>query len=99
MNKPNWVCVGCGMWSSRKYSVQRHISKVHDGYSMMVPFTEYIVGRQTGLYLPPKQAASPVSPGIKSRESEKNSPLDTMTSEFWKEMGREAARRNFQRRW
>ena len=25
MNKPNWVCSNCSMWSSRKSSVKRHI--------------------------------------------------------------------------
>jgi hypothetical protein len=86
------------MWSSRKYSVQRHISKVHDGFSMMVPFTEYIVGRQTGLSLPPMRAALTAGPGIKSRGSEKNTLFDTMTSEPWNETAREAARKNFRGR-
>jgi len=66
---------------------------------MMVSFTEYIVGRQTGLYLPPMGADPTIGLGVKSRESEKNTLLDTTMSEFWKEMARQAARRNFQGRW
>jgi hypothetical protein len=65
---------------------------------MMVPFTEYIVGRQTGLSLPPMRAALTAGPGIKSRGSEKNTLFDTMTSEPWNETAREAARKNFRGR-
>jgi hypothetical protein len=99
MNKPNWVCVGCGMWSSRKYSVKRHISNVHNGFSMMVSFTEYVVGRQTGIYLPPIPAAPAVGRDIKSREPYRSAQDRMFSIGFWKEMGRDAARKKIQRRW
>jgi hypothetical protein len=50
--KPNWVCQSCGMWSSRKYSVQRHIDNKHYGYGRVIPYLEYFVGRQSGFYAP-----------------------------------------------
>lgn len=99
MNKPNWVCVECGMWSSRRYSVKQHISNVHNGFSMMVSFTEYVVGRQTGIYRPPIPVAPAVGRDMKSKGSERTGPLDTMFAEFWKEMGRDAARKKIQGRW
>jgi hypothetical protein len=64
----------------------------------MVSFTEYVVGRQTGIYRPPIPAAPAVGRDMKSREPERPGP-DTMFAEFWKEMGRDAARKKIQGRW
>jgi hypothetical protein len=52
MSKPNWACSGCGMYSSRRWSVERHILNLHDGISNVVPFVDYLVGRKSGFYLP-----------------------------------------------
>jgi hypothetical protein len=52
MSKPNWACSGCGMYSSRRWSVERHILNLHNGNSNVVPFVDYLVGRQSGFYLP-----------------------------------------------
>ena len=66
---------------------------------MMVCFTEYIVGRHTGLYLPPMQPDPTVGLNRKSREPEKTTLLDTAIAEFWKEKARQAARKDFQGSW
>ena len=42
----------CGMYSSRRYSVSRHINNVHAGKGSAIPFVEFVVGRRTGHYLP-----------------------------------------------
>jgi hypothetical protein len=52
MSKPNWACSSCGMYSSRRWSVERHILNLHDGISNVVPFVDYLVGRKSGFYLP-----------------------------------------------
>src|SRR5438874_2104853 len=52
MSKPNWSCSACGMYSSRRWSVERHIFNLHNGNSEVVPFVDYLVGRQSGVYLP-----------------------------------------------
>jgi hypothetical protein len=52
MSKPNWACSSCGMYSSRRWSVERHILNLHDGISNVVPFVDYLVGRRSGFYLP-----------------------------------------------
>jgi hypothetical protein len=52
MSKPNWACSGCGMYSSRRWSVERHILNLHDGIGNAVPFVDYLVGRKSGFYLP-----------------------------------------------
>jgi len=52
MSKPNWACSSCGMYSSRRWSVERHIHNLHDGISIVVPFVDYLVGRRSGFYLP-----------------------------------------------
>src|SRR2546423_8374829 len=52
MSKPNWACSGCGMYSSRRWSVERHILNLHDGIGNVVPFADYLVGRKSGFYLP-----------------------------------------------
>jgi hypothetical protein len=62
----------------------------------MVSFTEYLVGRQTGLYLPPMQPTSTVVLNRKSQEPKKTTLFDTTVSEFWKEWARQAARKGFQ---
>ena len=49
--KPKWACASCGMYSSRRYSVKRHIHKFHSGGAILVSFVDYLVGRQSG-YLP-----------------------------------------------
>ncbi len=40
------------MYSSRRYSVQRHIDNLHGGDGTAVPFVEYLAGRTSGKYLP-----------------------------------------------
>jgi hypothetical protein len=93
MEKPNWVCVSCGMWSSRKYSVKRHILTVHGGNSLMVSFIEYVVGRQTGLYRPPFPPAPTVPGYVQSHQSKKTPDvIDKFSEEYWKERAKEKAR-------
>jgi hypothetical protein len=46
----NWACTTCGMYSSRKESVKRHIKKLHSGNAMFVTYTDYLIGRQSGIY-------------------------------------------------
>jgi hypothetical protein len=52
MGKPNWACANCGMYSSRKSSVKRHIQNIHGGNANFVSFIDYLAGRKLGLYLP-----------------------------------------------
>jgi hypothetical protein len=84
--KPNWVCSDCGMWSTRKFSVKRHITTQHKGYAFLVPYIDYLVGRQSGLYPPAAQ------PEYQYKESKK--PHEIFSEEFWKEKARIAARGN-----
>jgi hypothetical protein len=44
-SEPRWACAMCGMYSSRKYSVKRHILNI-------VSFIDYIAGRRQGIYFP-----------------------------------------------
>ncbi|HET7241805.1 MAG TPA: hypothetical protein VFI64_00550 [Nitrososphaeraceae archaeon] len=50
--KANWSCTACGMYSGRRYCVQRHIDNIHKGKANAIPFIEYLVGRREGLYPP-----------------------------------------------
>lgn len=84
--KPKWVCANCGMWSSRKFSVKRHITNQHSGNAFLVPYIDYFVGRQSGLYPPSAQ------PEYQYRE--KKSIYDIFYEEFWKEIARKAASGN-----
>jgi hypothetical protein len=77
------------MWSSRKYSVSRHISTVHGGNGLLVPFMDYLVGRIRGVY---SSGTSSVSP-FNQRKGKRFDPFATSYEEFWKEMGREMARK------
>ena len=83
--KPNGVCSNCGMWSTRKFSVKRHITNLHGGNAYLVAFIDYLVGRQSGRYPPSSQ------PEFQNQE-EKKYGFETFYEEFWKERARIAAR-------
>jgi hypothetical protein len=93
MKKPNWVCSACSMWSNRKFSVKRHIKNQHNGNASLVTFMDYIVGRQSGLYLPPSTSLNS-SQHSNYQNKEKESPLETFTHEYMKEKARLAARKD-----
>ena len=78
--KPRWACAMCGMYSSRKYSVNRPIENLHNGIGNIVSFIDYVAGRRNGIYfLNPipnylfKQTQTP---------SPKTSPLDVMKDQL-----------------
>jgi hypothetical protein len=50
--KANWSCTTCGMYSGRRFCVQRHINNLHAGYGTAIPFVEYLAGRRNGWYPP-----------------------------------------------
>ncbi len=50
--KPRWACAACGMYSSRRSSVKRHVTNIHNGLSFVVPFIDYLAGRRQGVYFP-----------------------------------------------
>jgi hypothetical protein len=55
------------MYSSRRYSVKRHIENIHrGGYANLVPYTDYLIGRKSGIYLPS------VFPPIYEKKQEQN---------------------------
>lgn len=56
MTKLNWSCTSCGMSSSRRFSVQRHIDNynIHNGLGQVVPFVVYSIGIKEGKYRPQK---------------------------------------------
>jgi hypothetical protein len=93
MKKPNWVCSACSMWSNRKSSVKRHIKNRHNGNASLVTFMDYLVGRQTGLYLPPSPPLSSFQHS-NYQDKEEESPLDAFTREYMKEKARLAARKD-----
>jgi hypothetical protein len=82
MTKPNWACADCGMHSSRKYSIKRHIQNLHNGNGQIVSFVNYIAGSQTGIYpqgLPPtyvKKSSFTTIP--------KTRPMDILQNELLK---------------
>jgi len=50
-SKPNWACVACGMFSSRKSAVKRHIQNLH-GSGHLLRYIDHVTGRQAGYYAP-----------------------------------------------
>jgi hypothetical protein len=87
MSKRNWACATCGMDSSRKESVKRHIKKLHSGNAIIVSYTDYLIGRQSGIY----------SPHSNPMYISKNEPslADKVTEEYYKEIARQCARQLF----
>ena len=77
-SKPNWSCNVCGMYSSRRSSVKRHIVKLHGGSGNSIPFADYVAGIRNGFYPTANR------PTFKS----------TKTSVLEDELGKEIARRS-----
>jgi NADPH:quinone reductase-like Zn-dependent oxidoreductase len=53
VSKPNWACSMCGMYSSRKESVRRHINNenIHMGNGTIISYSDSLIARQAGLYV------------------------------------------------
>jgi hypothetical protein len=87
--KPRWACAICGMYSSRRYSVKRHINNLHNGIGNIVSFIDYIAGRRQGVYFPNQ------IPNYLVRQTQttapKSRPLDAMKDELF----RTALRKSF----
>jgi hypothetical protein len=77
LGKPNWACVSCGMYSSRKSSVKRHIQNIHSGNALYVSFVDYLAGRKSGIYWP----ILPPTYQKKNNETNKVDYLDIMSEE------------------
>ena len=102
-SKQNWACVGCGMSSSRKESVRRHIRTQHNDIGTIVSYTDYLVGRLSGNY------AKAVAPPTYIKFSTRTEKLGTETKHrttattlfdnwkggFYRELGAQLARKNF----
>jgi hypothetical protein len=80
--KPRWACAMCGMYSSRRYSVKRHIENLHDGRGNIVSFIDYIAGRRQGVYFP-----NPI-PNYLMKQNQtpetKNRPMDVVKDELFR---------------
>ena len=90
--KPRWACANCGMLSSRKWSVERHITNLHSGQGLLLSYIDYIVGRQKGYYpssAPPNFVNKP-KPEI---ELAPRKMLDVMQEELCRESVRQAVRK------
>jgi hypothetical protein len=51
MSRLSYVCATCSEHFTRKYSAKRHNFNVHAGRSEIVPYIQYMVGRNSGQYL------------------------------------------------
>lgn len=91
-SKPRWACSMCGMYSSRKYSVKRHIIKLHNGVANIVSFIDYLAGRRWGYYFP---NPSPTYFANQSHPSKPNRPVDILKDELF----RTALRRQLRYHW
>jgi len=85
MSFPLWICINCGKPSNRKYNIQRHIRIRHNGIGAFVSFTDYLVGRQTGMYQPSS------APTYHSRTNS----LDIFMEEAHRELARKLVNQNF----
>jgi hypothetical protein len=88
-SKPNWACLVCGMYSSRKYSVKRHIQKVHGG-GPILRYIDYLTGRQAGYYAPG------TFPTFEKKAEPEYDPnrvrINAFHEGYWNEAGRTAFR-------
>ena len=85
MGKPNWACGECGMYSSRKESVRRHVKNLHNGNGLVISFADYLIGRQSGIF-------APYFPAPTYTSKPETSLADKVVEEFWKELAKQCAR-------
>jgi hypothetical protein len=74
------------MYSSRRWSVERHILNLHEGISIVVPFVDYLIGRQSGIYLPKFRPTF-----VKKNATKTVTVMDTFKNEFLKTFASKAA--------
>jgi hypothetical protein len=80
--KPRWACAIYGMYSSRKFSVKRHIENLYNGIGNIISFIDYVAGRGNGTYFP-----NPFSTYLLKQTQTadpKNRPLDIMRDELFR---------------
>ncbi len=77
----------CGMLSSRRSSVKRHITNLHSGKGVLVSFVDYLVGRNNGYY-----TASDLPNFIDKPKTELVLSPPNMMDVFKEEICRETAR-------
>jgi hypothetical protein len=80
MSKPKWACSSCGMYSSRRWSVERHILNLHDGIGNFIPFVDYLV-RRSGFYLPKFRPSF-----VKKNATKTVTVMDTFKDELLKDL-------------
>jgi hypothetical protein len=90
MSKPNWACSSCGMYSSRRWSVERHILNLHDGSGNVVPFVDYLVGRQSGVYFPKFRPTF-----VKKNATKTITVMDTVKDELLKAVASKAVNKAY----
>ena len=80
--KPRWACAMCGMYSSRKFSVKRHIENLHKGIGNIVSFIDYIAGRRQGVYFSESNPSYLIKQAPTT--APKTRPLDVMKDEIFR---------------
>jgi len=50
MGRANYVCTTCSEHFTRKFSGKRHNYSIHNGSAVIVPYIEYMAGRNSGTY-------------------------------------------------
>jgi hypothetical protein len=81
----------CGMYSSRRSSVKRHVENIHNGLSFVVSFIDYIAGRRQGVYFPNPIPSYLAKKQFQSEPAVTSRPVDVMKDE----MLRAALRKRF----
>jgi hypothetical protein len=80
--KPRWACSACGMYSSRRSSVKRHVVNIHNGLSFVISFADYIAGRRQGVYFPNPIPSYLTKQQFQSETAATTRPLDVMIDEL-----------------
>ncbi len=62
-----------GMWSTRKFSVKRHIKTIHNDNASLVKYIDYMAGIQNGTYQPSAFSPNLTSQKLNNPEKEKKS--------------------------
>lgn len=58
--KQNWACALCGETFTRRSSGNRHNLNLHSGVSIIVRFTDFVIGVLDGRYKSPEPLATPI---------------------------------------
>jgi hypothetical protein len=72
------------MYSSRRYSVKRHVANIHNGLSYIITFIDYLAGTRQGVYFPNPVPSYLTKQQFQAEKSTTARPTDILKDELFR---------------